>query len=581
VSDAAQPARAPRAGPPAASSKRGPRETLRAVLLFTTAVILGIWATAWYLAAQDRHDVLRDARAELLGAQKTIAAQVGRTFEGAQSLLYAVDIWLGSGDADRERRSLRTLSSIVSGLQRQREFPVIVRLFNDHGDMIAFDDTPAEAINVADREYIRALDGRPDGSVHIGGQILDRNSGFPAIPVAMKARANAFGIAYIVTAIPVAPLAEAFAGLLITAPGVIGIVRDDGVFLFRSPDAEGFTGQRYEIERLTADYADRFPIGLVEGLPGPAGHPLMTAFARLSLQPLFVYATFRIADLDRKIHDRVQAKIAIGILATLAAIACAAWLAYLVRARDEETRRVARALGAAEEANHVKTQFLANVSHELRTPLNAIIGFSEMMATQLFGPLTDRYRGYAGDIQTSGRHLLSVVDQLLDMSSIEARRERLRPEPVDMRELVEQVALMLRVAADERGIALNVMPPHPQPLNSDARALRQILLNLMSNAIRFCRPGGAVSIAWTHDPQGGITLTVEDEGDGIQAHDLPRIFDLFWQGGSVYARRHGGVGLGLPLTRNLVEALGGTISVESQPGIGTRFLVRIPGSLAV
>lgn len=555
------------------------RRTLTAVVASALVAVAAIWAAALYLTVQDRRDVFRDAETELIGTQNAISAQVERTFENGRFLLTAVDLWLGDATDTTQGRTLDQLAWWIAALERSQDVPLTVHLFDDAGNMIRYGGYGLEGINVVDRDYFRALASRSPGHVYVGTQIVGRDSNRSVIPLAATVRANRFGIAIAVASVPAHTIADAFDGLLVTAPGFVGIVREDGAILMRSPDPEGIVGTKVDISNIV-DLAPEAPrLGFFTHRLHRGGEEAMTAYARLTSLPLFVYASFMMHDLVSKAEDRAWPKIVTALVATIAVAIGTGLLVFLVIQREREARRVAAALVVADEANAAKTQFLANVSHELRTPLNAVIGFSETLSAQIFGPLSDRYRGYAEDILTSGRHLLSIVDQLLDMASIEARREHLRLEPILLGAIADEVTQMMRPMADQRGVTVaSDHPAEPIAIESDTRCVRQILINLTSNAVRFSRAGGRVALTCRRDGNH-VTATVEDNGQGIAAENLPRIFDLFWQGEDAYARRHGGIGLGLPLTKTLVTALGGTIAVESRVGVGSRSTVRLPDKL--
>jgi signal transduction histidine kinase len=232
----------------------------------------------------------------------------------------------------------------------------------------------------------------------------------------------------------------------------------------------------------------------------------------------------------------------------------------------------------AEAANISKSRFLANMSHELRTPLNAIIGFSDLMKGQLLGPIgSPRYLEYAKDIHASGTHLLSLINDVLDMSKIEAGRYVLHPEPLDGAELLRACARLVRVRAGEAGVALTVAEAPELALTADSRALKQILLNLLSNAIKFTPAGGVVDIAAAREGEG-VVFTVADTGIGISPDDLPRVGKRFEQVDNSLTRKGEGTGLGLALSRALAELHGGTLTIASTLGQGTTVKVWIPAA---
>ncbi|MCH8491182.1 MAG: PAS domain S-box protein [Oceanicaulis sp.] len=230
----------------------------------------------------------------------------------------------------------------------------------------------------------------------------------------------------------------------------------------------------------------------------------------------------------------------------------------------------------AEEANRSKSEFLANMSHELRTPLNAINGFSEIMAGEMFGPLGDeRYKGYVTDILSSGQHLLLLINDILDMSKIEAGKMQLQPEAVHPAELIEQCVRIMRARADEKSIDLIVEAAPLPEIEADPRALKQIMLNLMANAVKFTPEGGQVKVRG-FDAADGVVLQVADTGIGIPTDQLPRLGRPFEQIESQIAKSHQGSGLGLALSKSLIELHGGTLRIDSVLGKGTTVSFTLP-----
>jgi cell cycle sensor histidine kinase DivJ len=242
----------------------------------------------------------------------------------------------------------------------------------------------------------------------------------------------------------------------------------------------------------------------------------------------------------------------------------------LVRERRIEAERV-----SAEQQNAGKSRFLANMSHELRTPLNAIMGFSDIMRQRLFGPLGDRYAEYAELIHESGTHLLELINDVLDISKIEAERFELTIETFDAGEAVEAVLRLMRGQAERAGVHLRgVLPPSPLMAEADRRAVKQIAINLISNAVKFTPRGGSVTV--TVQASGDtLELVVADTGVGIAADDLERLGRPFEQAGDA-EQRSAGSGLGLSLVRAFARLHGGEMTVESAMGVGTSVTVRLP-----
>ena len=230
---------------------------------------------------------------------------------------------------------------------------------------------------------------------------------------------------------------------------------------------------------------------------------------------------------------------------------------------------------AAAEANAGKSRFLANMSHELRTPLNAIMGFADIMRNRLFGPLPDRYAEYAQLIHESGQHLLDLINDILDMSKIEAARYRLAREVFDAREALTATLRLMRPQAEEAGIDLRgVLPDEPVTVDADKRALKQIALNLISNAIKFTPRGGSVTATLTA-ADGTLELTVADTGVGVTPEDLERLGRPYEQAGDAESRARG-TGLGLSLVRAFAGLHGGEMTLQSALGEGTAVTVRMP-----
>jgi signal transduction histidine kinase len=241
----------------------------------------------------------------------------------------------------------------------------------------------------------------------------------------------------------------------------------------------------------------------------------------------------------------------------------------------ERTRELVEAKEAAEAADRTKSAFLANMSHELRTPLNSIIGFTGILLQHLAGPLNDEQRKQLTMVQTSGRHLLALVSDVLDLSKIEAGQLKIAHDRFDLANAIERTTLGVRPQLERKGLSLSLeVPPEVGSITGDRRRVEQILMNLLSNAIKFTDHGAVSVRAWRDGPW--VKVEVTDTGIGIDAAQIGRLFQPFSQLESGLARRHEGTGLGLSICRQLVELMGGTIDVRSQPGVGTVFVFALP-----
>lgn len=247
----------------------------------------------------------------------------------------------------------------------------------------------------------------------------------------------------------------------------------------------------------------------------------------------------------------------------------------IILARAEELEAQRR---RAEAASESKTQFLASMSHELRTPLNAIIGFADLMRLQLLGAIEPpRYREYAQDIHGSGVHLLSMINELLDMAKIEAGRFDLHEDEVDLAQVGQEVLRMLRQSVQTARVSLNVEVAAALPhILADEQQVRRVLLNLLSNAIKFTPAGGSIILSALENAEGGLEMRVTDTGIGIPADKLDKVLEPFEQVENSFTRTRAGTGLGLPLTKAMVETHGGTLCITSTLGQGTCVCVTLP-----
>lgn len=322
-------------------------------------------------------------------------------------------------------------------------------------------------------------------------------------------------------------------------------------------------GAFLEVPDATADtrFADN---------PLVLGDPQIRFYAGATLLDPQGYALGTLCVIDRQ--PRVLSDTERAVLQDLAALALDALLLDRARHEAEQARR------EAEYANRAKTNFLAFMSHELRTPLNAVIGFGELLSAESFGPLgSERYKHYAGMIVEGGRHLLEVINAILDMSRIEAGHFKIERQPLSLAEEVAAVLALVRVQADSAGVALEAAPDLAAlgEVQGDRAALRQVLLNLVGNALKFTPSGGKVQVSGAAEA-GMIRLCIADNGAGIAPEDLRRLGEPFYQSGPVLARRAEGSGLGLAISKRLMALHGGKLEIESVLGEGTKVSISLP-----
>ena len=326
------------------------------------------------------------------------------------------------------------------------------------------------------------------------------------------------------------------------------------------------------LSAVTAILSATIPLAVFAGiLPVTAGIAALLSFSRdleslvlvlmvLSAQAFFVFLANRVyASAVAALRSRAEKD---AIFAELEE----------AKANSDEARR------RAEEANLAKSRFLATMSHELRTPLNAILGFSEVMKNEVFGPhAAASYKEYSQDIHGSGQHLLTLINEILDLSRIEAGRYELSEEAVPLAYIVEDCRHMLNLRAKSKGqvIRESVDPSLPR-LWADERAVRQIVLNVLSNAIKFTPQGGeiVIKVGWTSS--GGQYLSIKDSGPGIPEDEIPVVMSSFGRGSLAIKTAEQGSGLGLPIVKGLVDLHGGSFQLKSKPREGTEVIVTFP-----
>ncbi len=554
--------------------------------VFSAAILLGIWSATALVAMDRREDTFHSARLEILGAQRLLRAQTARTYEVMQSALTITNNWLKKNSGPAGTAGFADLMETINQMVSFEDEPVALRFVDNAGYLHRPADLGEQNISiyVGDRDYFMALKDQPPGSIFLAPAVVSRDSGTEVLPVVMRAYPNRYGVGYIIAAVRTSAFRSSYDGLLISAPSRIGFVRGDGTVLMAWPVNEWVGRQVPEISELAVSQAGNTR-GRGNATPGivQTGTTLL-AYIRLSGEPIMIFALFDTADLQRKWLLGMIWPFALAVLTTLIVLASTVWIGRLMRRNQAYATEVTAALVQAQAANVAKQDFLANMSHELRTPLNAIIGFSEVIEKEMMGPVgTSAYRGYAADIAKAGGHLLGIVREILDFARIDAGTFRTGDDPVDMRRCLAQCTDLVRdiAAAKKIAVELDVGDRLPAVL-ADETHLRQVFLNLIGNAVKFTPEGGVVAINAT-DPSdshlaGALVISVADSGIGIPRDKIDKLFQPFVQLAGSQSRSHGGLGLGLANTRRIVEAYGGAVWLDSEPGAGTTAYVSIPKS---
>src|SRR6185312_12370775 len=371
--------------------------------------------------------------------------------------------------------------------------------------------------------------------------------------------------------------------------GIIALESTDGSLLVRRPYLEDFVGRNFSSSVLFKGMLPWASSGVFPMRYQSDGLWRIVGYQKVEKLPLVVQVALSrdeaLANWSRTTW--LQAGAGALILAILGMMAFglnrqlqARMLAHSQlrdTVRELESSRI-----AAEESSRVKSQFMANMSHELRTPLNAIIGFSEVIRDALVGPVAARYKDYARDIHSSGRHLLGLINDVLDLSKIELGRLDLHEEPVALAKVVNDCQRLIaeRVRASNLELAID-LPADLPLLRGDELRLKQVVLNLLSNAVKFTPIGGRITLSARMTAESGIILAVADTGIGMKPEEIPIALEPFRQIDSALNRRYEGTGLGLPLARTLVELHGGMLSITSTPGQGTTVTVALPAARVI
>jgi two-component system cell cycle sensor histidine kinase PleC len=573
------------------------------LVVFTIALAC---LTIWNL----RQNAIARAMQDANNMGVLLAEQNDRLAQAADLLLQETrDMVLASGVQTPEQfttlmATRNVYDYLVSHLHNLPQADAI-SLIDQHGTTVNHSrNWPAPAVDTSGREYFTALRDRPRSNVFVGTPFHNLTNGGWDIPMARRIDGPHGEFLGIVNLAIQPRYFENLFSRVVTSDGeAIALFRDDGTLLARSPNLPDMIGQKlpagspwYTHAQAGGTYRT---IGIYDGVAR------IISVHRLDGLPLLVVVTtaehVELADWRRE-----SALIGLGALYSTTGLIGFLWMlrsqfgrlerseATLARQNAElETNRVAlerrtaellestdelrSAKEVAEAASHSKSQFLANMSHELRTPLNAIIGFADLLKLGMGGGLEPRQEEYVGFIHRSGQHLLRIVNDVLDLARLSAGKLPLAEESdVDVRALVEDCLVLVKSQADESNIRLSAEIEDGLPrILADATRLRQILLNLLSNAMKFSESGAQVCVTAARS-DAGLELQVRDTGVGMTPDEISIALEPFGQVEGGYTRRHDGAGLGLPLARFLTEQHGGTLHIVSERGRGTTVTISLP-----
>jgi signal transduction histidine kinase len=558
------------------------RNEPRLVTVSAILVIAATWISIGLHVTEQRRDLYLAAERELRGGILTLSSHARRTFEAVNTTLHAVDSWLYETSRNTRSAPISELAKVIDDVQSSNEDYVDIRPISNDGFLFRFAADDDFRAFVGDRPYFKALYLAEPGTIEYSTPVVSRDTGRHVLPIAIKARPNRYGVGYLVAAVTVDQFDAAYRDLLISATGQIGLVRSDGKVLVSVPEdvmRNEASGSAFIGAIMANSHTEP---GIIDAASPSGGSGAIAATLRLARHPVMVYAAFERDELDQRWQAEALPHFIAGAIATLLTILIAGWLRHVIRLREGAAAATAAALETANAANEAKRQFLANMSHELRTPLNAILGFSEVISRAMFGPLDAHYRTYGKDIHDSGKHLLHLVDQLLDISRIEAGAVALQPQPCNLGEIVDEAMRIIEPLRAQRELSLTAdLSGVKGPVLADRGVLRQIFINLLGNAAKYNRQGGSVSVT-ARRSDGNVFIVVADSGQGIAETDLRHIFEPFRKGDAHVAEpAEMGLGLGLPIVKALLDLMRGEIRIESTAGEGTRVLLRLPDDTAV
>jgi signal transduction histidine kinase len=555
----------------------------------TIACILGVAAGfIFHLRGQ----AVENSRKEMSNLAGVLAEQTARTFQGVELVLAAIEEQIFRLSPDNRLGLLPLHLMLNDRIANIPQIKLVTIIGTDGYAKVSSRFYPSLGNYLGDRPYYINHRDNPGRALQITGPSQSRVDGEWTIIVSRRLETPDGAFAGVIAVSLNPEYFEAVYKQAAHSDGMaIALLRNDGTIFARHPGRKNIIGNQLfdtaSIERLNRAGVE----GELRVTSRIDGEDRAITLRDVPGFPLLIAPSIREADIF--MAWRYEASL-IGIAAIVAATSVLALLLFiwvgekrshehavqlsrLVEESHSARLQAEAAQATADEANRAKSLFLANMSHELRTPLNAILGFSELIEQAVVGPLDSRYRDYAHDVRNSGDYLLRLINDLLDTSKIEVGRLDLREDHIDLGEVVRECQRLLLDKARDANVALvtNQLPDLPV-LFADRLRVKQILLNLLSNALKFTPAGGQVKLSAALTPDGGIEIVVADTGIGMRPEDVSVALEPFRQLDNLMSRRYEGTGLGLPLAKALTELHGGRFDVSSEPDKGTIVRVQLP-----
>jgi signal transduction histidine kinase len=573
----------------------------RMVVACGVAIAILVVGRVAFMSLELRHQTIADAERNLTTVSKITAEQLSQTISAVDLLTRSIQESvtrpsLPDQASLHERAGTPSFQAALKGWQMLLPQVEAASVVDAAGDIIANTrQFPSARYNIDGAPFFQALKDDPDRGLVLADPIALPTNGEWVLFLARAFKDEAGHFAGIVLAgMPVAYFERYFSVVDVGQGTSVALDARDGTLIGRWPRDENAISKTLPplLEPVRYPSDNDTVINRGRGVDGAKRIFAMTQI-RIQGSPLLLSVSQPKSDILKSWRMNLFWGGGSSIILFLAIILLVNLLVRAFRleelgraeAAERETRLSAQAMelaaarDLAQAANRARGEFLANVSHELRTPLNAILGFSEILQKELFGPIGDaRYREFIVDIHDSGRHLLEVIGNILDLTKVDAGRLALDERDVDVADMIQLCLKLVQDGADNGKVQLEAVYPRGRCLLwCDPTRLKQILLNLLSNAVKFTPEGGKVTLT-TSVTDDSFILTVADTGIGMSPEDLQEAMQPFHQIDSSLSRRYQGTGLGLPLTKSLVELHDGTLEIRSRPGIGTVADVRLPKS---
>lgn len=551
----------------------------RLTILATSLGFVAVIATAFLADAIDsRRAHIAQAERDTRNTASLVAEQTKQILETADLALKAVILAHHEWQAD-PARTPASGHRLLSAIQRTTTILAGLGWTDRNGDRIVssvYESPPP--LNIADQPQFRVHMSAPDAGLHIGAPLRSRLRGDWISLVSRRISGENGEFQGVASAILNAGyISSVLERYHVAEQVVVSIYLRDGSYLARFPDPSTRLGRNNRENLLFREHLPKSEAGTYHGIAIPSGEERIFSYRTLAGYPVVVSVSRKRSVALAAWHDRIRVTGAALLLAILGAALAATRMLMQARRLRQQRQAARLAQLAAEEANRSKSEFLAHMSHELRTPMNAVLGFTEMMTKEIFGPIgSPRYREYLRDIEASGQHLLQVINNILDLAKVEAGKWEMNEEDVDMGDLAHSTALLLRERARAAGVTLAIDDAAPKvSVRGDLRLLRQIILNLLTNAIKFSDRRGAVELRWELRGDGALSISVSDHGLGMTPEEAQRALKPY-ANGAARARSRQDTGLGLSLSKHFAEMHGGRIAIESALGKGTTVTILLP-----